>query len=177
MAFSTFAVLCFPDDLGGKDSACNGRGPSFDPWVKKIPWRRKWQPTPVFWPGEFHGQRRLAGYNPWGSRVRHDWGTNTFTLSLFHNIVQQSLPSTSKALSSSQAKTQYALNNLPSPSLSPQPQTTTLQLSVCMNLTNVWQIMQYLSFSGWLISSSNNVLNMCKRNVSVAGNPDEMNSE
>ena len=72
MAFSTFAVLCFPDDLGGKESACNGRGPSFDPWVKKIPWRRKWQPTPVFWPGEFHGQRRLAGYNPWGSRVRHD---------------------------------------------------------------------------------------------------------
>ena len=34
----------------------------FDPWVRKIPWRRKWQPTPVFLPGEFHGQRRLAGY-------------------------------------------------------------------------------------------------------------------
>ena len=34
-------------------------------WVRKIPWRRKWQPTPVFWPGEFHGQRSLTGYSPW----------------------------------------------------------------------------------------------------------------
>ena len=37
-----------------------------DPWVGKIPWRRKWQPTPVFVPGESHGQRSLAGYSPWG---------------------------------------------------------------------------------------------------------------
>ena len=36
------------------------------PGSKKIPWRRAWQPTPVFLPGEFHGQRRLAGYSPWG---------------------------------------------------------------------------------------------------------------
>ena len=35
----------------------------FDPWVRKIPWRRKWQPTPVFLPGESHGQRSLAGYS------------------------------------------------------------------------------------------------------------------
>ena len=34
----------------------------FDPWVRKIPWRRKWQPTPVFLPGESHGQRSLVGY-------------------------------------------------------------------------------------------------------------------
>ena len=38
----------------------------FDPWVGKIPWRREWQPTPVFLPGEFHGQRSLVGYSPWG---------------------------------------------------------------------------------------------------------------
>ena len=38
----------------------------FNPWFGKIPWRRKWQPTPLFLPGEFHGQRRLAGYSPWG---------------------------------------------------------------------------------------------------------------
>ena len=37
----------------------------FDPWVGKIPWRRKWQPAPVFLPGEFHGQRNLASYSPW----------------------------------------------------------------------------------------------------------------
>ena len=36
----------------------------FDPWVRKIPWRRAWQPTPVFLPGESHGQRRLVGYSP-----------------------------------------------------------------------------------------------------------------
>ena len=36
-----------------------------DPWVGKIPWRRAWQPTPAFLPGEFHGQRSLAGYNSW----------------------------------------------------------------------------------------------------------------
>ena len=40
----------------------------FDPWVGKILWRRKWQPTPVFLPGNFHGQRSLVGYNPWGHK-------------------------------------------------------------------------------------------------------------
>ena len=40
----------------------------FNPWVGKIPWRRAWQPTPVFLPGEFHGQRSLAGYSLWGHK-------------------------------------------------------------------------------------------------------------
>ena len=40
----------------------------FDPWVGKIPWRRAWQPTPVFLPGETHGQRNLASYGPWGCK-------------------------------------------------------------------------------------------------------------
>ena len=39
-----------------------------NPWVWKIPWRRKWQPTPVFLPGNSRGQRSLAGYSPWGRR-------------------------------------------------------------------------------------------------------------
>ena len=38
------------------------------PWVGKIPWRRKWQPIPVFLLGKFHGQRSLAGYSPWGHK-------------------------------------------------------------------------------------------------------------
>jgi len=42
--------------------------PGFDPSVRKIPWRRAWQPTPVFLPGKFHGQRNLAGYNPKGHK-------------------------------------------------------------------------------------------------------------
>ena len=51
----------------------NHRRCRFDPWVRNIPWSRIWQPTPVFFPGESHGQRSLAGYSPGGSqRVRHD---------------------------------------------------------------------------------------------------------
>ena len=42
------------------------RRPRFDPWVGKIPWRREWLPTPVFLPGEFHGQRNLVGL--WGCK-------------------------------------------------------------------------------------------------------------
>ena len=57
--------------LSGKESACQGKRRRFDPWVGKIHWRRKWQPTPVFWPGESHGQRSLAGYSPW-SRTESD---------------------------------------------------------------------------------------------------------
>ena len=53
--------------------------PGFSPWIRKIPWRREWLLTPVFLPGESHGQRSLAGYSPCGPRVRHDWVTNTFT--------------------------------------------------------------------------------------------------
>ena len=41
------------------------QGPEFDPWVGQIPWGREWRPTPVFLPGEAHGQRSLAGYRPW----------------------------------------------------------------------------------------------------------------
>ena len=57
--------------LNGKGSACQYRRHGFHPWVEKIPWRRKWQPTPAFLPGESHGPRSLAGYSPWGhKRVR-----------------------------------------------------------------------------------------------------------
>ena len=42
--------------------------PGFDPRVGKIPWRRKWQPTPVLLPGKFHGLRSLVGYSPWGCK-------------------------------------------------------------------------------------------------------------
>ena len=51
----------------GKEAACQYRRCKrcrFDPWVGKIPWRRAWQPTPVFLPGESHGQRNLVGYSP-----------------------------------------------------------------------------------------------------------------
>ena len=48
-----------PRWLSDKESACQCRRCGFNPWIEKIPWRRKWQLTPVFLPGKFHGQRRL----------------------------------------------------------------------------------------------------------------------
>ena len=48
----------------------------FAPWVGKIPWRRAWQPTPVFFPGKSHGQRSPVGYSPWG---RKEWDTTEHT--------------------------------------------------------------------------------------------------
>ena len=54
--------------LSGKETTCQCRRSRFNPWVRKIIWRRKWQPTPVFLPGEFHGQRNLAGYSPGGHK-------------------------------------------------------------------------------------------------------------
>ena len=44
------------------------RRPGFDPWVGKVRWRKKWQPTPVFLPGKSHGRRSLIGYRPWGCK-------------------------------------------------------------------------------------------------------------
>ena len=68
--FTTVGNL--PMWLCGKELACQCRRRGrcgFNPWVRKMPWRRKWQPTPVSLPEEFHGQRSLAGYSPWG----HMW--------------------------------------------------------------------------------------------------------
>ena len=59
--------------LSGKESTWQCRRIRFDTWIMKIPWRRKWQPTPVFLPEQSHGQRSLADCSLWGSkRVRHN---------------------------------------------------------------------------------------------------------
>ena len=72
-------IMCFPGGISGKEPACSCRRckrHSFDPWVEKIPWRRKWQPTLVFLSGKSHGQRSLVAYSPWGcKRVVHDLAT------------------------------------------------------------------------------------------------------
>ena len=57
-----------PGWLSGEESACQCRRCRCDPWVRKIPWRRKWQPTLVFLPGKFQGQRSLVGCSPWGRK-------------------------------------------------------------------------------------------------------------
>ena len=58
--------------------------PGFDPWVGKIPWRKEWQPTPVFLPGESHGQRNLASYSPWGHKESDmtEWLTLSFSAAI-----------------------------------------------------------------------------------------------
>ena len=64
---SVHIVQGFPRWCSGKESACQRRTCrrcGFDPWVRKIPWRRQWQPTPIFLPGKSHEQRSLAGYSP-----------------------------------------------------------------------------------------------------------------
>ena len=62
--------------FSGKQSTCRCRRckrPGFHLWVRKIPWRKKWQPTPIFLSGKPHGERSLAGYSPWHhKRVGHD---------------------------------------------------------------------------------------------------------
>ena len=64
------SILDFPGGSVSKESTCNAgdclqsRRPRFNPCARKIPWRRKWQPTPVFLPGESHGERSLADYSP-----------------------------------------------------------------------------------------------------------------
>ena len=57
--------------LSGKEFAFQCRRHKrwrLEPWVRKIPWKRKWQPTPVFLPGKSHGQRGLVGYSPVGCK-------------------------------------------------------------------------------------------------------------
>ena len=70
------ASIGLPRWLSGKESTCQCRRLRFNPWVRKISWRRKWQPTPVLLPGKSHGQRSLMGYSPWGwKRFKHDLAT------------------------------------------------------------------------------------------------------
>ena len=57
------------------------RRPRFSPWVRKIPWRRKWQPTPVFLPGKSHEQRNLVDYSPWDYKQSEVTEPFTFSLS------------------------------------------------------------------------------------------------
>ena len=90
-------TFTFPWWLSGKESTCQYRKCRFDPWVGKIPWRREWQPTPVFLPGKSHGQRSLAGYSQWGcKRVRHHLGTKQQQqYTRFHHHWDQHRPSLS----------------------------------------------------------------------------------
>ena len=68
----------FPSGAVVKNPPANAgrlRRLGFHPCIGKVLWSRTWQPTPVFLPGKFHGQRIRVGYTPRGHRVRHSWAT------------------------------------------------------------------------------------------------------
>ena len=73
--FQVMTSLGLPWWLNNKESSCQCSRCGFDPWIRQILWRRKGQPTPVFLPGKFHGQRSLVGYSPWGCKVGLDRAT------------------------------------------------------------------------------------------------------
>ena len=68
----------FPDGLDNKRVCLQCRRSGFDPWIRKTPWRREWQCTPIFLLGEFHEQRSLVGQSMGSQRVSNDWATFTF---------------------------------------------------------------------------------------------------
>ena len=74
-----YKQIGLPTWLSGKESTCQCRRCRFDPWVGKIPWRRKWQPALVFLPGETHEQRSLVGYSPWGRKNQTQLSDHTHT--------------------------------------------------------------------------------------------------
>ena len=80
----------FPSGSDGKASACNAEHKWFDTWVRKIPWRRKWQPTTIFLPGKFHGWRSLVSHSPWDHKEL-DTTERLHFLSLFQGGVQERL--------------------------------------------------------------------------------------
>ena len=65
---------------GGKSVCLQCGRPGFEPWVGKIPWRRKWQSTPVLLPGKSHGQRSLVGYSLWVAKSRTQLSDFTFSI-------------------------------------------------------------------------------------------------
>ena len=77
----------------GKESAYQSSRGGFYPWFRKIPWRRRWQPPPVFLPGESHGQRSLVGYSPRGDKEsdmtehsRHTYTQRNIILAIIKSI-------------------------------------------------------------------------------------------
>ena len=71
-SFYLLSKMGFPGGSAVKASCLQCRRPGFDPWIRKIPWRRKRQPAPIFLPGKSHGLRSLVGYSP---RGRKEWDT------------------------------------------------------------------------------------------------------
>ena len=88
--WTRFLLKCTTLVLVVKNPPANAgdvRDVGYDICVGKIPWRRAWQPTPVFLPGESHGQTSLAGYLLWGHRVRHNPSDLMYIQSYLHMTI------------------------------------------------------------------------------------------
>ena len=103
MAYSTWEFpfkqfhsgMDFPGGTSGKESAWQCRRHRrcrFDPWVRKILWRRKWQPTPVFFAKKSNGQRNLVGYNPKGCKESNTTERLSAFRNAYHTVISSSHP-------------------------------------------------------------------------------------
>ena len=123
-----YRIFCFPPDsclflclsfIGGasdKEPTCQYRRCErcgFDPWVTKISWRRKWQPTPVLLPGEFHGQRSLVDYMG-SQRAGHDWSDLAHTSFILEDFFKCQPPLILQSYVKSWLKVMWAWKSLPS---------------------------------------------------------------
>ena len=104
MFYNSKHIIGFPRWFSGREFTCQCRRNKFYPWVMKNPWSRKWQPTPVFLPGESHGQRSLVGYSPKGhtesdtaeqkhNNDKHVISQNTVSFLLHHRQYRMTCPS------------------------------------------------------------------------------------
>ena len=124
--------------LSGKESTCQCRIHSsreLNPRVGKIYWSSKWQPTPVFLPKKFHGQRSLAGYSPWGCRSTHNWACTHmlyFRISSFRTLITNANPLHLCHILLATSKSQGRIYEVP-PKVCP-PQYIYCSISLCILL-------------------------------------------
>ena len=87
-----------PDGVSDRESSYQCRRCGFDPRIRKIPWSMRWNSTPVFFPGKFHGQKSLARLQSMGpQRIRHNWTTKH---TAYSDITSLSLVVISQSVSS-----------------------------------------------------------------------------
>ena len=139
-----YRYLGFPSGLVVKNPLqCRGR--RFNPWLRKIPWRRSWLAALVFLPGESHGQRSMAGYSPWGHKEL-DMTEQLSTHKYINNSLCYTVGLCCLSILSVYANCKFLIHSSPSFSLPWQP-VCSLGLSVSV----LWSEVKWKSLSHvWL---------------------------
>ena len=141
-----YTYIWLPGWHSGKESDCQCRRrkrQQFDPWVRKIPWRRKWQPTPIFLPGKFHRLRSLAGYSPWGHKESDITERPTLSLFLFSVLNELTAGVWSLWQFSEESKARRLLMTFSNVQIKPK----SLKIQVLKNLK--FEILGFYSFMTW----------------------------